>query len=230
MPYVVLDIETIPDTSLNYVPKNPDEFPPPPVHEVVTIGIMLLGDDYTPQKLGVVPGVNERERLAEFIKIASRRVDMVSWNGRGFDLPVIVARSLKHGLQFSRYYNEKNVRYRFSSEGHFDVKDYLGDYGAVRVPSLDVAAKLVGFPGKVGVDGSKVAEMVASGAQADVDAYCLCDVVQTAAIFLRTQHLRGQIYDFERVSGHFRTFVEGEARVSAVANLVNWEGFANVQS
>ena len=70
---------------------------------------------------------------------------------------------------------------------------FLADYGAAKNARLDIYAKLVGLPGKVGVDGSQVAPMVHQGRIDEVNAYCLCDVAQTAALFLRVQLLRGEV-------------------------------------
>ena len=55
------------------------------------------------------------------------------------------------------WFSDRNTRYRYSTDGHFDLMDFLADFGAAKNARLDVYAKLVGFPGKVGVDGSQVA-------------------------------------------------------------------------
>jgi len=71
--------------------------------------------------------------------------------------------------------------------------DFLSDFGATRPTRLDVMAKLIGMPGKVGVDGKDVGPLVHKGRIEEVRDYCLCDVVQTAALFLRVELLRGAI-------------------------------------
>lgn len=228
MTFLVFDIETIPDASLP-PPKKPDEFPPPPHHEIVTIGAMVVGDNYHPQMLGVIQGATERDKIERFIDFASRGT-LVSWNGRAFDCPVVATRALKYGLKMQNWYSSRDTRYRFSDTGHFDLKDYLGDFGAARLAGLDVCARLIGFPGKVGVDGSNVADMVSTGRQSEVDAYCLCDVVQTTALFLRTQWMRGLIRDFDSVSRAFLSFIDSESRVAQVASLINREVFCRVGS
>ena len=108
-------------------------------------------------------------------------------------MPVITSRALKHGVPMPWWFSDRNTRYRYSTEGHFDLMDFLADFGAAKNARLDVYAKLVGFPGKVGVDGSQVLPMVHAGRLDEVNAYCLCDVAQTAAIFLRVELLRGSI-------------------------------------
>jgi predicted PolB exonuclease-like 3'-5' exonuclease len=129
-------------------------------------------------------------------------VHLVTWNGRGFDLPVIVMRSLKHKIAVPWYYKNKEVRYRYSAEGHYDLMDFLGDFGATRFMRLGDVARLCGLPGKTDTKGSDVASLYA-GALADpsqdeairarVARYCLQDTLQTALIFLRAHHLRGKI-------------------------------------
>lgn len=151
--------------------------------------------DYKPIKLGVVgESKTEAQVLQDFVRfVEERRPDLVTYNGRGFDLPVIVARCLRHGISFRYYFQAKDVRYRFSAQGHLDLMDYMTDHGATRAVPLDTLAKLIGLPGKVGVDGKDVGPLVHAGRLDEVNAYCLCDVVQTAGLFLRVQLLRGVI-------------------------------------
>jgi predicted PolB exonuclease-like 3'-5' exonuclease len=101
--------------------------------------------------------------------------------------------------------------------------DFLADFGAAKNARLDVYAKLVGFPGKVGVDGSQVAPMVHAGRLDEVNAYCLCDVAQTAAIFLRVELLRG-VFDRPRYREAARAllaFIDEQPRLQPVAEKVD---------
>lgn len=195
--YLVLDIETIIDPGLPLpVKAEPTlSLPPAPYHQIVAIGVLWLDADYRPIKLGIVGERKpEGEVLEDFVRfVDERRPDMITYNGRGFDLPVIVSRCLRHGVSFRHYFQTSDVRYRFSAQGHLDLMDFLADYGATRAVPLDTLAKLVGLPGKVGVDGKDVGPMVHAGRLDEVYAYCLCDVVQTALLFLRLQLLRGQL-------------------------------------
>jgi predicted PolB exonuclease-like 3'-5' exonuclease len=74
-----------------------------------------------------------------------------------------------------------------------DLADVMTDFGASRMPSLDALAQLVGMPGKMGVDGSKVQSMHEAGKHAEIRDYCLHDVVQTTFVFLRAELLRGRM-------------------------------------
>src|SRR5262249_29217899 len=136
---------------------------------------------------------DERRTLASLAGYldAHPETTIVSWNGRGFDLPVIVARALHHGLAFPWYYRKKDARYRYSMEGHVDLMDFLADHGATKNYALDIAAKLIGLPGKMDCKGGDVQGMIDAGEIEEVRRYCLGDVVQTAALFLRVQLLRG---------------------------------------
>jgi predicted PolB exonuclease-like 3'-5' exonuclease len=221
--HLVLDIETIPDPELPRLDDS-DKVPPPPFNQIVTIGCLLL-EDYVPKRLGVV-GENkaEGEMLADYATwLDGKRPTVVTWNGRGFDMPVLTSRALLHGVTMPWWYSDRNTRYRYSTEGHFDLMDFLTDFGAAKSARLDVYAKLVGFPGKVGVDGSQVAPLVHAGKLEEVNAYCLCDVVQTAAIFLRIELLRGT-HDrgrYRELARGFLAFIDEQPKVAPIATAID---------
>jgi 3'-5' exonuclease len=197
--YLVLDIETIPDREL-FSPPEPAPgveraFPPLYACRPVVIGVMWLGEDLALKRLGTIgEGKNEAGMLADFAEfMAARRPHLVTWNGRSFDLPVLALRSLGHGLSWPWYYRDRDYRYRYSEEGHLDLCDFLADHGAARMTSLDGAARLVGLPGKDGVDGSQVEGLFHAGQLEALRQYCLADVAQTAFLFLRYRLLVGQL-------------------------------------
>lgn len=204
--FLILDIETVPDSDLVW-DAAVDGFPPAPFHQVVALGVLWLDGDHQLQKLGAFGGEedappDESKVLQEFADfIGKRHPTMVSFNGRRFDLPVLVNRMLKHGVPFPAYYAGRGAgpdyRYRFSDEGHMDLAEVLTDYGASRMPSLTALAQLVGMPGKMDVDGSKVQSMFEHGRFAEIRDYCLHDVVQTTFVFLRTELLRGRLTQAE---------------------------------
>jgi len=205
--YLVLDIETIPDVERWNRPlggePNAAVFPPTWAHRIVVIGCLWLDHSYRLKRLGVVgdpdggqgtPDERERALLEDFSRFVGRaRPVLVTYNGRAFDLPVIALRSLCHGVSLGWYYREKNVRYRYSEEGHLDLCDWLADHGATRSGSLDAVARLIGLPGKVGVDGSQVEGLFHAGQLGSIQRYCLSDVAQTALLFLRFRLLQGYL-------------------------------------
>ena len=91
------------------------------------------------------------------------------------------------------YYRDPALRERANEDRHLDLCDALADHGAARSSSLDALAKLIGLPGKLGVDGSQVDGLYARGEIAAIASYCLSDVAQTALLFLRYRLLQGRI-------------------------------------
>jgi predicted PolB exonuclease-like 3'-5' exonuclease len=197
--YLVLDIETIPDRDL-FTPPEPTNgverpFPPLYASRPVVIGVMLLDDALSVRRIGTFgEGKDEAAMMSDFADFMGKwRPHVVTWNGRGFDLPVLALRALRFGLDFRWYYRGEGYRYRFTEEGHIDLCDVLSDYGATRMTSLDGAARLIGLPGKDGVDGSQVEDLFHAGQLEALRHYCLSDVAQTAFLFMRYRLVSGAI-------------------------------------
>jgi predicted PolB exonuclease-like 3'-5' exonuclease len=182
--YLVLDIETIPDREL-FTPPEP----------TAVVGVMLLDEALAVRRIGTFgEGKDEERMMADFADFMEKwRPHVVTWNGRGFDLPVLALRALRFGLDFRWYYKGEGYRYRFTEEGHIDLCDVLSDYGATRMTSLDGAARLIGLPGKDGVDGSQVEGLFQAGQIEALRHYCLSDVAQTAFLFLRYRLVSGAL-------------------------------------
>ncbi len=193
--FLVLDIETVLDPELPIQVSDAERLPAPPHHQVVVLGALLFDAGYEVKRIGVISELKDEAGILEdFARmLEERRPCLVTFNGRGFDMPVIAARCLRHGIPFRHYYRSRDVRYRFSAEGHLDLMDYVADFGAAKPSKLDIVAKLCGMPGKVGIDGKDVGPMVHAGRMQEVRNYCLCDVAQTAGVFLRVQLVRGEI-------------------------------------
>jgi predicted PolB exonuclease-like 3'-5' exonuclease len=227
--YLVLDIETVPDRQLYAPPDPPPEgdrsFPPLYACQPIVIGTLWLGADLTLARLQTLgQGTDEVSMLAGFSDLMEReRPQLVTWNGRGFDLPVLALRSLRHGLSWPWYYRERDYRYRYSEEGHLDLGDFLADHGAARMTSLDGASRLIGLPGKAGIDGSQVEGLWTAGEIDQVQRYCLTDVVQTAFIFLRALLLKGQLDRpaYQRAAVALLAAVEADPRVADLAAKVD---------
>lgn len=228
--FLIFDIETIVDPELPIV-DGPDaqKLPPPTHHRVICIGALLLtGSALLPKRLGIVgrDTQDEEAMLREFADLVDQHhPTLVTYNGRGFDLPVIAMRCFRHGVPFRGYYRTRDMRYRFSEAGHFDLMDFLSDYGASRPAKLDVVAKMCGMPGKVGVDGKDVGPLFFKGKIEEIRDYCLCDVIQTTGVFLRVQLLRGEI-DRQQYLTAMRALIEltqNEPRVLPVAEAMDVE-------
>ena len=124
---------------------------------------------------------------------------LVSWNGGGFDLPVLHYRGLIHGIRAARYWDQgeddrdfkwNNYISRYHAR-HTDLMDLLAMYQPRANAPLDDMAKLCGFPGKLGMDGSQVWDAYQRGALDEIRNYCETDVANTYLVFLRFQLMRG---------------------------------------
>ena len=223
---LVLDIETVLDPELPIAQAaDTERLPAPAHHQVVTIGALWIDPQGMPRRLGIVGETRDEEGiLADFAKLLDeRRPALVTYNGRSFDLPVIAMRCLRYGIPLAHYYQARDVRYRFSPDGHLDLMDFISDFGAAKVSKLDIIAKLCGMPGKVGVDGKDVGPLVHAGRIQEVRNYCLCDVVQTAAVYYRVQLLRGQLGrdDYLRSVQALITMIREDERLQPVADGIN---------
>lgn len=224
--FLVLDIETVLDPELPIVTSGDVErLPAPPHHKIVVLGALLFDVGYEPKRIGVMSeSKDEAGILGDFAKLLEdRRPCLVTFNGRGFDLPVIATRCLRYGIPLRHYYRSRDVRYRFSADGHLDLMDYVADFGAAKPSRLDVIAKLCGMPGKVGVDGKDVGPLVHAGRLAEVRNYCLCDVAQTAGVFLRVQLLRGELEreNYLVAARQLIELIKNDERLAPVAAAMN---------
>lgn len=201
--YLILDIETIPDTERWQRPATQETaFPPTWAHRIVVLGCLWLDHGYRLKRFGVIGDAamtgtadqREHHLLEDFSRFVGRaRPVLVTYNGRSFDLPVIVMRSLCHAISLPWYYRDRDFRYRYSEDGHLDLCDWLAEHGATRAGKLDAIARLIGLPGKIGVDGSQVEGLYQAGQLESIQRYCLADVAQTALLFLRFRLLQGQL-------------------------------------
>lgn len=200
--HLIFDLETVPDYDLYTAPEaqagSDRPIAPPYAHIPVAIGVLWLEHDYSFKRLGIVGDEedqpSEAAALGDFVSFIERhRPRLVTYNGRGFDLPVVALRALRHGLSLPWYYKGRDYRYRYSDAGHLDLCDFLADHGASRYISLNAAARLIGLPGKMDVDGSQVEALFRRGQLEVIRRYCLADVVQTAFLFLRFQLLQGDL-------------------------------------
>jgi predicted PolB exonuclease-like 3'-5' exonuclease len=237
--YLILDIETIPDMERWSRPETSHgepTFPPTWAHRIIVVGCLWLDHGYRLKRFGVIgekpTGAGdtldhrERDLLEDFSRFVGRaRPVLVTYNGRSFDLPVIVMRSLCHAIALPWYYRDRDIRYRYSEDGHLDLCDWLADHGAARAGKLDAIARLIGLPGKTGVDGSQVEGLYHAGQLESIQKYCLADVAQTALLFLRFRLLQGQVAPDayrERTSALLEALA-ADGRVSDVLDNLNRE-------
>ena len=178
------------------------EFLPLLQHRVVAVSVALrTRDQFRVWSLGEADSP-EAELVGRFFDGLDRlSPDLVSWNGKGFDLPVLHYRAMLHGIQAPRYWetgdgdqgfrwNNYLNRYHWR---HLDLMDVLSGFQAGARVRLDEMAIMLGFPGKLGMHGSQVAERFAKGDIEGIRSYCETDVLNTFLIYLRFEHMRGHL-------------------------------------
>ena len=223
-PVLVFDIETVPDIAglrrLHDMDSSLSD------HDVAETAFQLRrqshGNDFLPhylQRVLVIScalhdrdsfkvwslganGESEGEIIQRFFDgIEKYTPQLVSWNGGGFDLPVLHYRGLMHGVKASRYWDmgEDDREFKWNNyisryhQRHLDLMDLLAMYQGRANAPLDALAQLMGFPGKLGMDGSAVWGAFQDGRLEDIWRYCETDVVNTYLVFLRFQLMRGAL-------------------------------------
>src|ERR1700734_616343 len=235
---LVFDIETVPDVELGrrlyglerlddaavakamfarQRAESGNEFLPHIQHRVVAIACLLPSRDQIKLwSLGDLQST-EAELLARFFDGLERySPDLVSWNGGGFDLPVLQYRALRAGIRAERYWEtgESDTAFRYNNYlsrfhwRHMDLMDILSGFqGRARAPLVEVAA-LLGLPGKLGFSGAQVWDAWQAGEIVRIRQYCETDVLNTYLIYLRFELMRGR-FTAER-------YAEEVARVKAL--------------
>ncbi len=123
----------------------------------------------------------------------------VTFNGRGFDLPLMEHAAFRYAVSVPRWFNLGDRSYdqkrnRYNLDAHIDVQEVLTNFGATWFRGgLNLAATLLGKPGKMDVQGDMVYDMYCRGQIAEIAEYCRCDVLDTYFVFLRTMLLMGKL-------------------------------------
>ncbi len=226
---LALDIETVPDRRLIPADWPDDKFPKLPWHKVVAISFVEAEIErsgereryaVTACRSGGDESYDEERLLRSFWKyFEARRPRVVTWNGRGFDLPVLRMRAMMLGISTAVWSRSgdrwQGYNHRYSPGWHTDVMDQFSDYGAAPRMGLEDAAIALGFPGKIGGSGSGVAEMMAQGRLADVRAYCEADALLTFGVYAHWCHasgLAGEEDHAATLDGLARYLEEGRAQ------------------
>ena len=221
-PILVFDIETIPDvaglrklavfeaglTDADVVTRayadreaaTGRSFMPHYLQRIVAISCVFRDDDGLRVRSLGEPGDGEAKLIGDFFRTVERYTpQLVSWNGGGFDLPVLHYRAMVHGIPASRYWDlgDEDREFKWNNyiaryhTRHSDLMDILSMYQARATAPLDALAKLCGFPGKLGMDGSQVWQAWQDGRIGEIRAYCETDVMNTWLLWSRFQLMRG---------------------------------------
>lgn len=172
------------------------------LHRIVAISVLLeRGDSVTLFSLGE-PDEDEPRAIERFFEGIDRFTPvLVSWNGGGFDLPVLHYRALLHGISAPRYWEtgDEDNSFRYNNylnrfhQRHLDLMDVLSGYQQRAAAPLDQIAALLGLPGKLGMHGSMVWDAYREGRMEAIRDYCETDVLNTYLVYLRFELMRGRI-------------------------------------
>jgi predicted PolB exonuclease-like 3'-5' exonuclease len=223
-PILVFDIETVPDVAgLRRAHRVPPEladdavldwftqkrraqtggdFLPLQYHAVVAIACALRdGGGFKIASVGAAADP-EPELIRRFFDLIDKHTpQLVSWNGGGFDLPVLNYRALVHGVTAARFWDwgddDRDFRYnsylnRYHTR-HLDLMDVLAMFQPRASAGLDAVARMCGFPGKIGMDGNAVHGAILAGKLDEVRRYCETDVLNTYLVYQRFRLLRGEL-------------------------------------
>ena len=126
-----------------------------------------------------------------------KRPQLVTFNGRGFDLPVMEMAAFRYGIALPGWFGidgPTSPRARYQQRGHLDLMELMTAHGAVRLMGgLHLLATLLQKPGKMDTKGSMVQDLWDDGQKLRIDDYCLCDVLDTYFVHLRLAVLRGKV-------------------------------------
>ena len=222
-PVLVFDLETVPDVaglrrlnaSWDAALTDPEVaeravaereagggrgFLPHYLQRIVAIACVFRDDDGLRVRSLGEPGDGEAKLIHDFFKTVDRYTpQLVSWNGGGFDLPVLHYRALVHGIAAGRYWDlgDEDRDFKFNNyigryhTRHLALMDVLAMYQPRAAAPLDALARLCGFPGKLGMDGSQVWPAFTEGRLSEIRDYCETDVMNTWMMYCRFQVMRG---------------------------------------
>lgn len=210
-----------------------------PLQRIVCISALYIKDGQFSLFSLSADKFSEEQILAKFFRAFNdieKLPQLISWNGSGFDIPVLIYRAMQYDLTAPWLFEEgeriKNMRFnnyvnRFQTR-HLDLMDRFSQYGASRREAMDVVASLYGLPGKTDVDGSMVGQLVSDEEWQTLSIYCESDVLNTWLIYLRWLRLTGQLssagfVDWQQQScDYLANLTQADGSVRHQAFLTDW--------
>ncbi len=221
--YVVFDIESIPDASLIKQVKYPhlpisehdavikfqEEilnvsdgstwFIPVTFQLPVIVTMLEIDEKFFPLRMRTLdePQFRVEQVVRQFWDVIEGEYNdasFVTFNGRGFDFPLMELMAFRFGATAKRHFKDKFAsRFRFGTK-HIDLHDWLSNYSAIKMQGgLNLLAKVIGKPGKVEMTGDDVYDLYKAGKISEIHEYCVSDVLDTYFVFLRTRVMVGEL-------------------------------------
>jgi predicted PolB exonuclease-like 3'-5' exonuclease len=211
--------------------RNHSDFLPVSFQYPIAVCVVRVARDFSLEAVSCLdaPHYRPRDMVRKFWAGVAyyTKAKLVTFNGRGFDLPLLEMAAFRYGCSARDYF--QNSRNRFN--GHVDLLDWLNNYGAARLAGgLNVLSKLLGKPGKMEMSGDQVYGAFRAGKLREINEYCMFDTLDTYFVFLRTRVLTGDLtleqeYDLTQQAKAFLTSKVDE--LPALAQyLQNWADWA----
>ncbi len=184
--------------------RSGSSFLPLPFHQVVAISAVIADEFGRFKKVSTIEGESEEEMIKNFLLFIDRKnPKLVSFNGRNFDMPMLMIRAMKYNLSCPAYFEIENktfnkskwdnYRYRFSDRFHVDLMDHIAEFGVVRGLNLNILCSMMGIPGKFDVSGDEVHKLYYESKIKEIQEYCESDVLNTYWLYLKYELLKGNI-------------------------------------
>lgn len=221
--YLVFDIESIPDVDLIKEVKYPGEnlsdqdavkklqdeiltitdgksnFIPVTFQKPLCVVVGKVDSDFMLKELVSLdaPEFRPEKMTSKFwygIEELYPKASLVTFNGRGFDVPLLELMAYRYNIKAKRHFTDKfGTRYRYGTR-HIDLQEFLSNYFSIKMAGgLNLLAKVLGMPGKMGTDGSEVYDLYLKNEISQINDYCTHDVLDTYFVFLRTRVLLGKL-------------------------------------
>lgn len=172
----VLDIETISGEEML-----DGGFPPWCTHSPIVCSVLTV--DRGPDGLWTFGlesmRFNEDEEPLERIDELLTGRSCVSYNGSGFDLPVLALTAQKMRCFDLPALKAAASEARYNGAKHFDVADRISGFGRARGASLERLCKELGIPAKTDVHGCEVGKLYDEGRVQEIVDYCEGDCAAT---------------------------------------------------
>lgn len=222
--YLIVDTESVPDGALVSAVRYPGEGLTPDAavdrYRAELVELSHTGSDFVPQTFQIPVAVCVVRAARDFSFQAFTCLDapqfrpaeiarqfwkgydhyksarLVTFNGRGFDVPLLELAAFRHGIPIAEHFHRTRRRY----DGGLDLQEFFTNFGASRFHGgLNLAAKVLGLPGKMDVQGDEVLQLHRAGRLREINDYCLCDTLDTYFVFLRTRVMTEDITPAEEL-------------------------------
>lgn len=212
--------------------KTGSSFLPVCFHKVVAISAVVADEYGRFLRVSTMEANSEKEIIGKFLTfLNSYNPKLISFNGRGFDLPMLMIRAMRYNLSCPAYYDIddkitnknkwENYRQRYSEKFHIDLLDQISEYRSVKGFTLNDLCSSLGIPGKFDVKGDEVLELYYDNKIEKINEYCESDVLNTYLLYLKYELLKGNVtlQDYASYLDDMQIYISKERANSAYSDI-----------